>query len=164
MARAIKNPSEALFSRWSKKVAEIVGEDNVSFGVSSQVANDKAVFARMFVMGNTSGTLDLQNNEISTNLAVQCEAYSTVGLSKALEIDEVSHEAMLAMGFHRTYGEDITENSESSIKKIISRYRRTYTGYFPDEAMYHDIIKDNGGDPIIENDNNYILTKHKKEE
>lgn len=136
MADVIEYPGSKLFEQWGECMKEIISENEYSYGISSTIANDKNVFARMFVMGNTSGRMDLENDEISTNLAVQCETYSRIGMQKAFDIDAVSHKTMLALGFHRTYGPDITENADSKIIRIVSRYRRIYTGYFPEVAKH----------------------------
>lgn len=44
------------------------------------------------------------------------------------QIDDASHKAMVSMGFQRTYGPEQQQNADNSIKRVISRYSRVYTG------------------------------------
>ena len=129
MAEIIENPTLDVFERWGEAVKEIVGDDGYSYGVSSTIANDKEVYARILSTGSTSSQNDLCNDEISLTLYFQTEIYSTVDLNKAYEIDAVSHKAMTDMGFRRTFGAELINVPQNNVIRLVSRYTRVYTGY-----------------------------------
>ena len=97
---------------------------------SQTIATDKKKYARLFLMGNPTQSSSLDGSECATVLSFQVESYAsgTKALSTAYEIDSKSHQAMISMGFRRTYGPEEVANSEKSFKRIISRYSRIYTG------------------------------------
>ena len=112
MPDTINNPVSEVFSRWSKDIQPTVGKGNFSMEKSQTIASGKTKYARLFI------------------LSFQTESYAsgTKALSTAYEIDSKSHQAMVSMGFRRTYGPEEVANSEKSFKRIISRYSRIYTG------------------------------------
>lgn len=132
MADVIENPFSKVFERWGESMEKIVG-DNYSQEKSSTIA--KAPYARMFLMGNPGMRWDLEGNECSTTLAVQCESFAdgTKAIQKAYSIDTASHKAMTDMGFRRSFGPELVDNAEAKIKRVISRYTMAYTGYFKGE-------------------------------
>lgn len=125
----VDNPVSKVYKRWSNEIEKIVGKGNFSMS-SSKTLVDSDRYARIFLMGNPTSSADLQGNENATILSFQVDSFASgVGaLSKAYEIDSVSHAAMFNMGFHRTYGASETENIDSNIKRVTSRYNRIYTG------------------------------------
>lgn len=130
MLTVINNPVLEVFSRWSKAIETIVGKDNYSMEKSKTIATDKKKYTRLFLMGNFTQSTSLEGHECATVLSFQSESYASgvKALSTAYEIDSKSHEVMISMGFRRTYGPEEVENSEKSLKRIISRYSRVYTG------------------------------------
>ena len=129
----IKDPALKAFERWRTVVEEVVGTGNASYGVSAMVANDKPTYARMFMLGRPTAETDLAGNECAINVSFQCESFSTQGINKLYEIDDASHQAMVDMGFYRTYGGDIVDEGDSSIKRMVSRYSRLYMGSYLNE-------------------------------
>lgn len=82
------------------------------------------------MLGNPIARGNLAGDECATMPLFQAEAYAsgTKASSKAYEIDEISHKSMVDMGFRRTYGPVKLNNADNSIKRVISRYSRIYTG------------------------------------
>lgn len=130
MPDVVKNPVSDVFERWSQAIEPVVGKGSYSMEKSVTIASTKKKYARLFLMGNPTQSTSLEGHECATTLSFQAESYAsgTKDLSKTYEIDGVSHEAMVSMGFRRTYGPEEVENSEKSFKRIISRYSRVYTG------------------------------------
>ena len=94
------------------------------------LASNKTKYARIFMMGNPTRDGDLEGDECSTIPAFQVDSFAkgTKALSEVYAIDDVSHRAMVGMGFRRSYGPELIENSDSTIKRVVSRYSRVYTG------------------------------------
>lgn len=130
MPTVIYPPVEETLLRWSKIVGAFVGKGNYSMEKSQTIATDKKKYARLFLMGNPTQSSSLDGSECATVLSFQTESYASgvKALSTAYEIDSKSHQAMISMGFRRTYGPEEVANSEKSFKRIISRYSRIYTG------------------------------------
>lgn len=130
MPTVIYPPVEETLLRWSKIVGAFVGKGNYSMEKSQTIATDKKKYARLFLTGNPTQSSSLDGSECATVLSFQTESYASgvKALSTAYEIDSKSHEAMISMGFRRTYGPEEVANSEKSFKRIISRYSRIYTG------------------------------------
>ena len=130
MITTIEPPVVEVFERWRKAVEPIVGKGNFSMEKSQTIASGKTKYARLFMMGNPTQSTSLEGHECATILSFQVESYAsgTKALSTAYEIDSKSHQAMVSMGFRRTYGPEEVANSEKSFKRIISRYSRIYTG------------------------------------
>lgn len=130
MTGTVKNPVAEVFERWGTSIESTVGKGNYSMEKSVTIASAKKKYARLFLMGNPTQSTSLEGHECATVLSFQAESYAsgTKDLLNAYEIDNISHEAMISMGFRRTYGPEEVENSEKSFKRIISRYSRVYTG------------------------------------
>lgn len=130
MITTIEPPVLEVFERWRKAVEPIVGKGNFSMEKSQTIASGKTKYVRLFMMGNPTQSTSLEGHECATVLSFQTESYAsgTKALSTAYEIDSKSHQAMVSMGFRRTYGPEEVANSEKSFKRIISRYSRIYTG------------------------------------
>jgi hypothetical protein len=130
MTGTVKNPVADVFERWVTAIESTVGKGNYSMEKSVTIASAKKKYARLFLMGNPTQSTSLEGHECATVLSFQAESYAsgTKDLLNAYEIDNISHEAMISMGFRRTYGPEEVENSEKSFKRIISRYSRVYTG------------------------------------
>lgn len=130
MPTVIYPPVEETLLRWSKIVGAFVGKGNYSMEKSQTIATDKKKYAQLFLMGNPTQSSSLDGSECATVLSFQTESYASgvKALSTAYEIDSKSHQAMVSMGFRRTYGPEEVANSEKSFKRIISRYSRIYTG------------------------------------
>ena len=128
MRETIKNPSLEIFEIWSGIIDEYAGDGTASFGTSSTIANDKKLFARLNTIGTPTRSKDLEGNETSTSVTVQVEYFSTVGLNKLYELDEIGHKALVDLGFTRQFGPEPVDNIDTSIKRLLSRYTLLYTG------------------------------------
>lgn len=124
----IKNPAVDVFTRWRVPIETYIGKGNCSMEQSKTVA--KTPFARLLYLGGPQYTTDITGNENGTNISFQAECFTsgTGALTKVYAIDNVSHEAMVSMGFRRTYGPELVENLDTSIKRTVSRYSRVYSG------------------------------------
>lgn len=130
MAVTVDNPVSKVYSIWSASVEKKVGKGNFSMSQSGTLASNKTKYARIFMMGNPTRDGDLEGDECSTIPAFQVDSFAkgTKALSEVYAIDDVSHRAMVGMGFRRSYGPELIENSDSTIKRVVSRYSRVYTG------------------------------------
>lgn len=131
MPDVINNPVFDVFERWSKEIEPVVGKGNFSMEKSQTIASTKKTYARLLMLGNPTTNSDLEGDECATMPSFQVESYASSGtksLSKAYEIDSASHKAMVGMGFRRSYGPEPQNNAEDSIKRVVSRYNRIYTG------------------------------------
>lgn len=126
----VDNPVSKVYARWQEQIVKIVGKGNYSMSKSGTLASNKTKYARIFMMGNPTRDGDLEGDECSTIPAFQVDSFAkgTKALSEVYDIDDVSHKAMIGMGFRRTYGPELLENADSTIKRVVSRYSRVYTG------------------------------------
>lgn len=131
MPTTLKNPVSDVFSTWENSIKDIVGKGNYSMDRSQTLASNKTQYARLYMLGNPLVRGNLQGDECATTLSFQVDTFATgtKALSKVYEIDDASHAAMIDMGFRRTYGPELTDNADNSIKRLVSRYSRVYTGY-----------------------------------
>lgn len=97
---------------------------------SQTIASTKKTYARLFLLGSPTVRSNLEGDECATMPSFQVESYASgaKGSSKAYDIDAVIHETMVGMGFRRTYGPVKQSNADNSIKRVVSRYSRIYTG------------------------------------
>lgn len=130
MPDVVKNPVSDVFERWGNAIEPVVGKGNFSMDNSQTIASTKKAYAKLLMLGNPASRSDLEGDECATIPSFQSESYAsgTKALSKVYEIDNVSHKAMTDMGFRRAYGPVLQNNADNSIKRVVSRYSRIYTG------------------------------------
>ena len=130
MPDTVKNPVSDVYKRWSAEVKKVVGDGNYSFERSQTLAANKKMYAQMFIMGNPGTRWDIEGDEVATipSFQIDCFATGTKSVEKVYQIDDASHRAMVSMGFQRTYGPEQQDNTDNSIKRVVSRYSRIYTG------------------------------------
>ncbi len=130
MPDIVKNPVSDVFARWGADIESIVGKGNYSMDNSQTIASTKKTYAKLLMLGNPTSRGDLEGDECATMPSFQSESYASgaKALSKVYEIDNVSHKAMVGMGFRRIYGPVRQNNADNSIKRVVSRYSRIYTG------------------------------------
>lgn len=123
----VKNPVMDVFDIWSEKLKSIKG---ITYSMEMSKIPSTYPYARLFPMGNPHSRSDLTGNECATIPAFQIDVFSKgrYALRNVYEIDEISHNAMIDMGFRRTYGPELIENSDNTIKRLVSRYSRLYCG------------------------------------
>ena len=128
MAEILENPALEVFEKWGKAISKVVGNGNYSMDNSSLIA--KAPYAQLKLLGNPTSRTTLEGDESATLASFQVESYAdgTKAMKKVYQIDSASHKAMVGMGFRRTYGPEIVENADKSIKRCVSRYTMIYTG------------------------------------
>lgn len=133
----VDNPVSKVYSIWSAAVENKVGKGNYSMSQSGTLASNKTKYARIFMMGNPGNAWDLEGDECATMPSFQVDSFAkgTKALSEVYAIDDVSHKAMVGMGFRRSYGPELLENSDSIIKRVVSRYSRVYTGQLLGEKV-----------------------------
>ena len=123
----VQDPWEEVFAQWGMAVSAIVGEDGYSADNTTTVA--KFPFARLLLTGAPTADMDLYGNETAIQPAFTVESFAmgNGALTLARRIDAASHAAMISMGYRRTYGPSVIENTDSNIKRIVSRYIGLYT-------------------------------------
>ncbi len=130
MPITVDNPVSKVYAVWSLAIEKKVGKGNFSMSQSGTLASNKTKYARIFMMGNPGNAWDLEGDECATMPSFQVDSFAkgTKALSEVYAIDDVSHNVMVGMGFRRTYGPELIENVDSTIKRVVSRYSRVYTG------------------------------------
>ena len=126
----VKNPVLEVYEHWETYIRTIVG-NNYSMEWSTKV--EELPWALLFLMGTPTRQADLEGHEIATNISFQTEAYANGrnALTDAYKIDEVSHQAMIDLGFTRTFGPELIRNNNNPLtRRVVSRYSRIYTGFF----------------------------------
>ena len=114
-----------VYAAWSEAISKTAVEDNCSMENSTVVAQIPA--ATLYFTGLPTTDSDLEGNEASVTPTVQVDIYTKGqrALSQAYEIDDVSHETLVrSFGFRRSYGPELIQSTDPSIKRLASRYTR----------------------------------------
>ena len=114
-----------IYAAWGKAISKTAVKDNYSMENSTVVAQIPA--ATLYFTGLPTTDSDLEGNEASVTPTAQVDNYTTGqrALSQAYEIDDVSHETLVnKFGFRRSYGPELIQSTDSSIKRLTSRYTR----------------------------------------
>lgn len=116
-----------IFSKWGEAVCQKVGT-NYFMENSTTVA--KLPAATLYFQGLPTSASDLEGNESSVMPTVQVDIYTKGqrALTEAYSIDELSHSALVGMRFRRSYGPELIQSTDPSIKRLTSRYSRV-VGY-----------------------------------
>lgn len=117
-----------VYARWGDSISKTAVKDNYSMENSTVVAQIPA--ATLYFTGLPTTDSDLEGNEASVTPTAQVDIYTKGqrALTQAYEIDAVSHETLTKMGFRRTYGPELNQSTDPSIKRLTSRYSRV-VGY-----------------------------------
>lgn len=117
----------AIFSKWGEAVSPKVGT-NYFMENSTTVA--KLPAATLYFQGLPTSASDLEGNESAVTPTVQVDIYTKGqrALTEAYSIDELSHSALVGMRFRRSYGPELIQSTDPSIKRLTSRYSRV-VGY-----------------------------------
>lgn len=126
----VKNCVGDVYKAWGAAISGVVDQN---YSMDKSKVPRKFPYMRIYMMGNPGTRWDLMGNECATIPSFQVDTFTTGqrALEKAYDLDEVSHNLMTSLGFRRSYGPELVENVDSSITRMISRYSRVYTGYFP---------------------------------
>ena len=114
-----------IYAAWVKSISKTDVKNNYSMENSTVVAQIPA--ATLYFTGLPTTDSDLEGNEASVTPTVQVDIYTKGqrALSQAYEIDNVSHETLVKrFGFRRSYGPELIQSTDSSIKRLTSRYTR----------------------------------------
>ena len=114
-----------IYAAWGKAISKTAVKDNYSMENSTVVAELPA--ATLYFTGLPTTDSDLEGNEASVTPTVQVDIYTKGqrALSQAYEIDDVSHETLVrSFGFRRSYGPELIQSTDPSIKRLTSRYTR----------------------------------------
>ena len=90
----------------------------------------KFPYCSLYFLGVPGDTYTLEGDESTVVPTLQVDIYTSgqKALTKSYEIDEVSHKTLVRMGYRRSYGPELSQNTDPSIKRLISRYTRVW-GY-----------------------------------
>lgn len=123
----VKDIVETTYEKWGSAIEEKVGE-NYSMKNSGTISDFP--YCSLRFLGLPGGSYDLEGNEGTVMSTIQVDVYTTgqKGLTQAYEIDGISHDTLVNMGYRRTYGPELDQNVDPSINRLISRYSR-YIGY-----------------------------------
>ena len=114
-----------VYAAWAEAISKTAVKDNYSMENSTVVAEIPA--ATLYFTGLPTTDSDLEGNEASVTPTVQVDIYTKGqrALSQAYEIDNVSHETLVrSFGFIRSYGPELIQSTDPSIKRLTSRYTR----------------------------------------
>lgn len=114
-----------VYARWGDSISKTAVKDNYSMENSTVVAQIPA--ATLYFTGLPTTDSDLEGNEASVTPTAQVDIYTKGqrALSQAYEIDNVSHETLVrSFGFRRSYGPELIQSTDPSIKRLTSRYTR----------------------------------------
>ena len=116
-----------IFAKCSEAIKQTPVKDNYSMENSTVVAELPA--ATLYFQGMPTSDSDLIGAEASITPTVQVDVYTKGqrALTQAYEIDEVSHSVLNGVyGFRRSYGPELIQSTDPSIKRLTSRYTRLF--------------------------------------
>ena len=123
-----------IYAAWVKSISKTDVKNNYSMENSTVVAQIPA--ATLYFTGLPTTDSDLEGNESSVMPTVQVDIYTKGqrALTEAYSIDELSHSALVGMRFRRSYGPELIQSTDPSIKRLTSRYTRVcgYGDSFPE--------------------------------
>ena len=117
----------SIFAKWCSAISQTAVKNNFSMENRTVVAELPA--ATLFFQGLPTTDSDLEGNEASVTPTVQVDIYTKGqrALTQAYEIDEVSHSVLNGVyGFRRSYGPELIQSTDPSIKRLVSRYTRLF--------------------------------------
>lgn len=128
MADTINNPASLVFQKWGSAMKKVVGKGHYSMDNSASIA--VTPYARIIMLGNPGATWDLEGNESATRASFEVQSFADgqTAIDEVYSIDAESHKAMTDMKFRRTYGPELITNANTSIKRVVSRYSRVFSG------------------------------------
>lgn len=120
-----------IFAKWGEAISQTAVKNNYSMENSTVVAELPA--ATLYFQGLPTSASDLEGNESAVTPTVQVDIYTKGqrALTEAYYIDELSHSALVGMRFRRSYGPELIQSTDPSIKRLTSRYTRVM-GYGDD--------------------------------
>ena len=119
----IKTIIENTYAKWGEEISKKIG-NNYSMENSSVVSDFP--YASLYFLGLPGNSYDLEGDEGTVIPTLQVDIYTNGqrALTKAYEIDEISHSTLIGMGYRRIYGCELIQSTDPSIKRLVSRYSR----------------------------------------
>lgn len=119
----VKSIVENTYAKWGEEISKKIG-NNYSMENSSVVSDFP--YASLYFLGLPGNSYDLEGDEGTVIPTLQVDIYTNGqrALTKAYEIDEISHSTLIGMGYRRIYGCELIQSTDPSIKRLISRYQR----------------------------------------
>lgn len=119
----VKSIVENTYAKWGEEIRKKIG-NNYSMENSSVVSDFP--YASLYFLGLPGNSYDLEGDEGTVIPTLQVDIYTNGqrALTKAYEIDEISHSTLIGMGYRRIYGCELIQSTDPSIKRLISRYQR----------------------------------------
>ena len=114
-----------VYAAWAEAISKTAVKDNYSMENSTVVAELPS--ATLYFTGLPTTDSDLGGNEASVTPTAQVDIYTKGqrALSQVYEIDEVSHGILNGIyGMRRSYGPELNQSTDHSIKRLTSRYTR----------------------------------------
>lgn len=129
MANYIPNPIKWIYSNIREAVYPLCPYSNTT------APTRKAKFPchTVQLVGSLTRGRTLEMDEDGILVTVQSDSYTTgerfTALNTAYDIDELAHEKYISLGFERIDGprEMPNESEDETVKRVTSRYRRTFT-------------------------------------
>ena len=121
----VKTIIEKTYALWGTAVSAVVGNN---YSMENSATISKLPYASMYFQGlPTSGsTLEGEESAVTPTLQIDIYTNGQTALTKAYEIDEISHSALLSAGYRRSFGPELLQNVDPSIKRLTSRYTRLW--------------------------------------
>ena len=115
-----------VFARWGEAISQTAVKDNYSMENSTVV--NSLPYATLFFNGIPGNTWDLEGDELAVIPTLQVDIYTKGqrALTEAYSIDELSHSSLVGMRFRRSYGPELIQSTDPSIKRLTSRYTRLF--------------------------------------
>ena len=119
----VKSIVENTYAKWGEEISKKIG-NNYSMENSSVVS--VMPYASLYFLGVPGDSYDLEGDEGTVMPTLQVDIYTNGqrALTKAYEIDEISHAVLAGMGYRRIYGCELIQSTDPSIKRLVSRYSR----------------------------------------
>lgn len=129
MANYIPNPLKWIFNQIREAVLPLC--PNVNTTAPTRKAELPCHTIMLIGSITTGRTLEMDEDGIS--VTIQSDSFTTgerfQALNKAYAIDELAHAKYISLGFERVDGprEMPNESEDETVKRVTSRYRRTFT-------------------------------------
>lgn len=116
-----------IFAKWGDAISDTSVKTNYSMENSTVVAELPA--ATLYFQGLPTSDSDLMGTEATVTPTIQVDIYTKgqKALTQAYEIDAVSHSILNGVyGMRRSYGPELIQSTDPSIKRLTSRYTRLF--------------------------------------
>ena len=116
-----------VYARWGEAISQTAVKDNYSMENSTVV--NSLPYATLYFQGLPTADSDLEGSENAVTPTAQVDIYTEGqrALTQAYEIDAVSHGVLSGIyGMRRSYGPELIQSTDPSIKRLTSRYTRLF--------------------------------------